>query len=423
MTIMSGVVHVPGSRVRPAGLDLPRAGDSLPPDAFASVRAHMLLNACKWDPQVGDIATLATFPLLISERLERFLFASSEALAAEALEAERVALEHPECLRSLGMPGAARRVLSETDARHEPPVRVVRFDFHPTSEGWRISEANADVPGGYSESSTFPELMAEHFPKTRTAGNPCDRLTEAIARVLPDNGAVALVSAPGYMEDHQVVAYLAGQLRELGVSTAEAAPAQIEWDHDQPSVRDASGRRRKIDAIVRFYQGEWLGGSRTGAGSVGLLRSGPTAIVNPGSSLIVESKRFPLIWDRLGLAMPAWRAFLPETTEVGLSRAHSGRDWVLKAAYANNGDEVLLPDLCHRSRRRNARIAALLRPNAWCWQRRFHPIAIPTPLGRMDCCLGIYTINGRASGIYGRISSLPLIDHAAIDVAVLVEAD
>lgn len=26
--------------------------------------------------------------------------------------------------------------------------RFLRFDFHPTEEGWRLSEANTDVPGG-----------------------------------------------------------------------------------------------------------------------------------------------------------------------------------------------------------------------------------------------------------------------------------
>ena len=35
-------------------------------------------------------------------------------------------------------------------------------------------------------------------------------------------------------------------------------------------------------------------------------------------------------------------------------------------------------------------------------------------------CLGVYTIDGRAAGIYGRIAPKPFIDYAAVDVAVLV---
>jgi hypothetical protein len=34
-------------------------------------------------------------------------------------------------------------------------------------------------------------------------------------------------------------------------------------------------------------------------------------------------------------------------------------------------------------------------------------------------CLGVYTIDGRAAGIYGRLSARPLVDYAAVDVAVL----
>ena len=47
-----------------------------------------------------------------------------------------------------------------------------QYDFHPTWDGLRISEANADVPGGYTESSLFPRLMADHCPGTQPAGDP-----------------------------------------------------------------------------------------------------------------------------------------------------------------------------------------------------------------------------------------------------------
>jgi hypothetical protein len=35
--------------------------------------------------------------------------------------------------------------------------------------------------------------------------------------------------------------------------------------------------------------------------------------------------------------------------------------------------------------------------------------------------VGVYTINGCAAGAYGRISEKPLIDFAAVDVAMLIE--
>jgi hypothetical protein len=38
-------------------------------------------------------------------------------------------------------------------------------------------------------------------------------------------------------------------------------------------------------------------------------------------------------------------------------------------------------------------------------------------------CLGVYTVNGRAAGIFGRMAPGPLIDFAAIEVAVLRDVD
>jgi hypothetical protein len=40
--------------------------------------------------------------------------------------------------------------------------------------------------------------------------------------------------------------------------------------------------------------------------------------------------------------------------------------------------------------------------------------------GLRYACLGIFTLDGRAVGAYGRIASKPLIDHDAQDIAVLI---
>jgi hypothetical protein len=36
-------------------------------------------------------------------------------------------------------------------------------------------------------------------------------------------------------------------------------------------------------------------------------------------------------------------------------------------------------------------------------------------------CIGVYTVDGRAAGIYGRVASQPLINDTAKDIAVLVD--
>ena len=192
------------------------------PALFSEVRCRMVLEGCKWDPQVGDTATLATFPLVLPPGVALSLGELAERLTAEALDAERVLLDRPECLRMLGLPRAIRRALAMALEPTPAAARVIRFDFHPTSDGWRISEANADVPGGYTESSLFPRLMAEHCPGTRPVGDPAKALADAIVAASGNSGHVGLLAATGHMEDQQVIAFLAGLLRQRGCSTIRA---------------------------------------------------------------------------------------------------------------------------------------------------------------------------------------------------------
>src|SRR5271157_1311363 len=284
---------------------------------FSDVRCRMILKGCKWDPQVGDLATLAPFPLVLPAGVARTLGQLAERLTAESLDAERSMLERPECMRMLGMPRAVRRALAVSAKPTPAAARVIRYDFHPTSEGWRISEANADVPGGYTESSLFPRLMAEHCPGTRPAGDPAAALSDAIVAAMGSPGSVGLLAATGHMEDQQVIAFLAGLLRARGCSAVRAHPRQVIWDDGAALLSGPAWGGRPLDALVRFYQGEWLGRRSGRHGFAEFFRGGRTPVCNPGTALMIESKRFPLVWDRLGLDLPTWRTLLPPTCDPG----------------------------------------------------------------------------------------------------------
>jgi hypothetical protein len=129
-------------------------------------------------------------------------------IAAEAGAAEREISQRPELLPLLGLP-ALRRVMAEQEPLTPAAGRVIRFDFHFTPEGWRISEANSDVPGGFSEASYFTGLLAANYPLLRLAGNPAETWCDALAACAGAGGQVALLSAPPLLEDHQVMAFLA----------------------------------------------------------------------------------------------------------------------------------------------------------------------------------------------------------------------
>ena len=84
-------------------------------------------------------------------------------------------------------------------------------------------------------------------------------------------------------------------------------------------------------------------------------------------------------------------------------------------AEALDAEEALL-----RAPHLYGRLALPPAPGAWIAQRRFHSIPLATPRGPLHSCVGIYTVNGRASGICGRLSAGPVVDYRAIDAAVLV---
>jgi len=395
------------------------AGPSLCADAFDGIRRTMVLDHCKWDPQVGDVAALAPFPLLMSRETWRRLATAAEALADETTGAEQHLLHAPLALhRRLGVPWRLRRLLRRAAKKGVPPtpVRSMRFDFHPTTDGdWRISEVNSDVPGGFTESSSFTRLVARHFPGFAPAGDPAGAYVAALARVAW--GPVALLAAPGFIEDQQVTAYLARRLRALNIRAVLASPRQVTW---RGGVAHLGGTR--VGAVVRFYQAEWLPRLPRRCGWRSFFAGGRTPVTNPAAlSLLSESKRFPLCWGDLPFDLPAWRRYLPETRDPRDAPWQDDDAWLLKSAYSNTGDTVTIRTLADRTRWRAVARDVRRHPRDWVAQRRFHTRRLDTPLGPLYPCVGVYVIDGRAAGVYARLARAPVIDYQAIDVALLVE--
>jgi glutathionylspermidine synthase len=393
-------------------------GAELHTQSFHELRRAMLLEHCKWDPQVGDQATLANFPLLMDQATWQQLASWSEALASEAFAAEAELLARPRLYRQLGLPWRLRRALAQArpggDVCRTP--RALRFDFHFTREGWRISECNADVPGGYAEASAFTALMAQHYSGTQTAGDPGAAWANAIAKAAR-GGDVALLAAPGFMEDQQVVRYLTKRLRERGAAAYCAQPAQIEWRHDTAAIAG-----RPLGALVRFYQAEWLPSLPRATSWWRYLHSARTAVLNPGTCVVIESKRFPLAWDALrSTRLETWRQLLPASADPRHVPWQRDDAWLLKTAFCNTGDTVSAQAWLPRATWAKAARSARWFPGRWVAQRRFEPLPLETPLGAVYPCIGVYTVDGRACGAYARLSRGPVVDFAAIDVALLLQ--
>ena len=397
-------------------------GASLEEEEFRGIQSKLSLDFFKWDCQVGDVFTLFRQPLLLHAEAWEELKQTAETLATELLLAEEELLVRPDLHALLGMPAQLRSALKEA-ARYgqaPPAVRTLRFDFHYSTDGWRISEVNSDVPGGYTEASAFTNMVADCVPDAKPAGDPTIMWADTMMSVVGERGNVALLSAVGFLEDQQVTAFLANRLHERGVEAVLLHhPAQLKWRSGRASTV-ARGRQIALDAIVRFYQGEWLAKSGSQCEWQWLFARGKTPVTNPGSALLTESKRFPLTWDGLSNGMNTWRSLLPESCDPGDQRWQVGDEWVLKMAFSNTGDEVHIRELMSPEAWNGICRMVQKNPERWIAQRRFQPVAIVSDLGPVYPCIGVYVIAGRAAGAYARLATRQVIDYSAMDAALLI---
>lgn len=397
-----------------------RAGEPLTRDEFAEFRARMVFEHGKWDPQSGDRAALAPFSLHLSREEWAGISRAAELLWSEALCAERELLDRTELHRRLALPRRLRFAMRRAAGGAEAPtVRFARFDFHPTVDGWRISEMNSDVPGGFLEAAALTALALERESGVVTAGDPAGALARAIASLDLDGGAVALVHATAYSDDRQSMASLGARLAALGVSSALAAPDHLEWSGGRASFRGPEATGDRVGAVVRFYPAEWLVELPRRSGWENYIRSGATGLSNPATAMLTQSKRFPLVWDELSTSLPTWRALLPRTIDPRDARSLEGL--VLKPALGRVGEGVRVPGALRPDAKKAAKWASR-RPERWIAQERFESAAVATCEGEVHACVGVFVVDGKTAGAYGRVAAGARIDQTAQDAAVLVDA-
>jgi glutathionylspermidine synthase len=396
-------------------------GEQLPDAVYAALRSEMIFSCGKWDPQCGDTHVLAEFPLVLTSRTWDQLSAWSEDLAAETIAAEEELLERPDLHGLLGMPAPIRRALRAAQPAAAAGPRYMRFDFHPTTAGWRISEVNSDVPGGMIEADSLSTLMAGHVAGTAPAGAPGVALAGVVVERCRAGGDIGLVHATAYTDDRQVMMYLARLLEERGCTPYLIAPDHIRWERGRAHMVSA-WRSGPLDAIIRFFPAEWLPNLPRRCGWGAFFAELQTPLSNPASALLTQSKRFPLAWDLIHTPLPTWRRLLPETIDPR-TRQRRGLDperWVLKPALGRVGEGVAISSVATDSTLRSARRWSRLCPGRWAAQQRFDSVPVNCGGREWHPCIGVFVVNGRAAGAYGRIAERPLIDFRARDIAVLV---
>lgn len=397
-----------------------RAVEPFSAPVAAVIRRRAIFECCKWDPQVEDVATVADAPIVLDAGDWRELVANAERLADEVVAAEEELCHRPDLHHRLGLPWTVRRLFSRAP---QPAVsaaaRFIRFDFHHTDAGWRISEANTDVPGGLNEASGLPRLVAPYVPDARSAGDVAGCYAGATLAALPAGAHIALMHATAYSDDRQVMTYLAGCLQQRGARVSLVSPAHLRW-RDGRAALDTAWSSDAVDAVLRFYPAEWMYNLPRACGWPAYFESTFTPVSNPASALLTQSKRFPLTWDALRTPVPTWRDLLPETRDPREVQWQGSDEWVLKPALGRVGEDVLIAGVTPPADAKRIAADVCRHPSHWIAQRRF--AATPMRVGGTDRypSVGVYTVNGRVAGAYGRIAEKPLIDARARDAAVMV---
>ncbi len=388
------------------------------PSALRSIERQLHLRFHKWDTQVGDVSVLCEHPLVLPGREWDRICASAEALAAETENLESLTLEKPRDLSAIGIPRIIRDILGGPAGRPAPNLpRAMRFDFHPTAAGWRVSEANTDVPGGWREGASLPQLYQPFYAGLDCPESPLDAWGRRIESLAP-TGHVALLSAPGYLEDQQVLRTFRTELESRKIaSSLIQTPAALDWT--RAGCCTLSGSRITVSAVIRFYQIEWICALPSSTRWRHLLASKDIPVLNPASSAISESKRFPLLF-RGAKNCPAWQALMPECRDPREISAEWDA-WVLKACYSNTGDRVLMVGDLARKDREQAIRRAQRHPSEWVAQRRFATLALESRRGPLFPCVGVFVVGGRAAGAYVRLSTHQVTDGAALEAPLLID--
>jgi glutathionylspermidine synthase len=396
-------------------LDGLSCGERLSRSAFAEVKERAVREAFKWNIAHHGDDTLCDFPLLVTQALWDALSAWAERLGAEAEIAGRELCDRPLIAAAAGIPWRLCRALHEHGMRRG--IRYARFDFHPTLDGEpAITEGNLDVAGGWNESSAVTRIFAEYDTAAEPAGDPAAALAESLARRLFPGAAVGVMHLTRYADDHQVARFLARVFERRGLVAVPFDPTQLRAYGRQAGAL-VGDRVRPLDAVFRFFPAEWACRLPSPDAWLDVVARPGTLWLNPMATVLTQSKRFPLTWRHLRNELPTWSRLLPETRDPMFSPS---RGRVLKPALGHEGFDVTIDGVTDARSLRARWWRARLQPWRWAAQRKFRPRLLETPHGPRFPCLGVYLVDGRAAGMYGRLARRPLIDGNAQDAVVLI---
>ena len=398
----------------------------IPDDKYDEYRLNLMFDCYKWDPQFLDNNTVSKHALVITEEEHEEIKRITEALDKETIEAENFLNKNLHLAKKLALPkkiyGELKRMENYDPKKH---VRLMRYDFHPVVDGsFSVSEVNSDVPGGFAESTLMPEEAIKALTNNKADKYSFikfgDILASSIKEKIKENGTIFFVHCTCYSDDRQVMQYIGDKLKNDGYRVIYGAADHIRFK-DKKAYSILSGNEVEIDAIFRFTPLEWLKDMKPKFWD-GYFDTITTSCNHP-VAIFAQTKRFPLIWDKLekeGLKLDTWKKYLPETIEVKKAKGRAG--FIFKPACGRVGEKISIKEACSGDEYKEILKDVKKHPNEYLAQKKFISKPVIDEDGKeFHVCLGSYTVNGKHSGYYARVSKLPRIDSNAADIPVLIE--
>ena len=377
---------------------------TIPPAHYANYRMDVMFDGYKWDLQAGEQSTISDKVLLLEPGEAAFLAQSARDLYQETVAMEMALQKNPALALETGISETMTEALCAAPYNPREHIRFMRFDFHPTTEGWRISEVNSDVPAGYPEASVLPALAQVYFSGCRPYGSFGDVFKNRLGKLVPAGSTIAYVHDTHTVEDYQILHYLGDLMEAEGYRSLYTAPEHIQWEN---------GAAIGLGAVIRYFPVEWL--EFSGAHWQPFVNAKTPACNHP-VALLTQSKRLPVVWDRLGVPVPTWEALLPETV---CASAASGDGWILKPAFGRVGEGINIPGTLSAEEDEAIRAAAKANPSQWVAQKMF----TSAPVDGMHVSVGAFAMDGEFAGFFARISSAPRMDADASEIPILVRGD
>ena len=396
--------------------------EPIPENKYDEYRLNAIFDCYKWDPQFLDNNTVAKYALVISEDEYKTLVELTEKIDKETIEAENVLNQNLKLAKPLALPKKIYKELKNMkNYDKDKHVRLMRYDFHPVVGGkWAVSEVNSDVPGGFAEASLLPQNAINFLEGDYYFQSFGERLVDAISKKVVPGGRIMMVHCTCYSDDRQVMQYIGDRLEEKGFKAIYGAADHVNFK-DGKAYSILEDNEGELDGIVRFTPLEWLKDIKPKRWSGYFDTITPSC--NHPVAIFAQTKRFPLVWkslEKMGVNLSTWRELLPDTIEVKDAKNKEG--YIFKPACGRVGEKISIEEACRDDEYKRILKDVKKYPKEYLAQKKF----VSEPLKGVDgkdyhVCLGSYTIDGKQSGFYARISNKPRIDSDAADIPVIVE--